>query len=296
MITNDNFADAEPLDSSYELMKEKLAEIKEIPIITGFIGKTKDGVITTMGRGGSDFTATIIGIVSDSEEIQIWTDVDGIMSADPKVVKNARTMPEVSFAEASELAYFGARVLHPKTILPAMRKNIPVRVLNTYNPEGTGTVILSKVGKSKETIKAIACKKNIIVMNIASSRMLNARGFLAKIFETFAKYDKAVDMVATSEVSVSVTVDKDEGIEKIKKKLDKIAHVTIEKDKAIVCVVGEGMSSTPGIAGNIFTALGKGKINVEMISQGASEINVGIIIDNKDADKVVQVLHEEVFG
>lgn len=296
MITNNDFGNAEPLDSSYTLINEKITKIKETPIITGFIGKTEEGIITTLGRGGSDYTAAIIGSALDVEEIQIWTDVDGIMSADPKIVKNAHTIPKVSFVEASELAYFGAKVLHPKTILPAMKKNIPVRVLNTYNPGSSGTLILKEANKTKETIKAIARKKNITVMNIVSTRMLDAYGFLAKIFDIFAVYKKSVDMISTSEVSISLTVDKEEDTEKIAEEISKIADVKIGKNKSIICVVGEGMKSSPGIAGRTFTTLSQEKINLDMISQGASEVNISFIVSNKDADKAVQLLHNEFFG
>jgi len=186
--------------------------------------------------------------------------------------------------------------LHPKTIIPAMNKNIPVRVLNTYNVDGEGTVILKEAGKSDKTVKAITAKKNVIVLNITSSRMLDAHGFLAKIFTIFAKNNKSVDMISTSEVSVSLTIDNDKDLDKIEKQLGKIAYVRVEKEKAIISLIGEGMKCTYGLAGKIFTALGNHKINIDMISQGASEINVGFVVDSAAADKVVKLLHEEVFG
>jgi aspartate kinase len=296
MITDDNFEGAEPLKSSFKVMKEKVSGVDGIPIITGFIGKNEDGEITTLGRGGSDYTAALYGAALGAEEIQIWTDVDGVMTADPRVVSDAQTILQVSFAEASELAYLGAKVLHPKTIIPAMNKNIPVRVLNTYNVDGEGTVILKEAGKSDKTVKAITAKKNVIVLNITSSRMLDAHGFLAKIFTIFAKNNKSVDMISTSEVSVSLTIDNDKDLDKIEKQLGKIAYVRVEKEKAIISLIGEGMKCTYGLAGKIFTALGNHKINIDMISQGASEINVGFVVDSAAADKVVKLLHEEVFG
>lgn len=296
MITDDEFGNAEPLETSHALIKKKISKIKEVPIITGFIGKTEDGVITTLGRGGSDYTAAIVGAAIGSEEIQIWTDVNGIMSCDPRIVKEARTIPQVSFAEASELAYFGAKVLHPKTIIPAVKNDIPVKVLNTYEPDHPGTVILNKTAKSKEVIKAIASKKNIFVVNIDSTRMLNAHGFLAKIFTVFADYRKVVDMVTTSEVSISLTVDKEEGLDSIAKELSRFAEIKVEKGKAIIGIVGEGMKSSKGISGKIFSALGKDGINIEMISQGASEVNVCLVVDEKDREKAVKVLHKEIFG
>ena len=296
MITDSEFGCAEPLDSTPKKIADALKKVKEVSVVTGFIGKDINGVITTLGRGGSDYTAAIIGAAINADEIQIWTDADGIMTADPRVVKNAKTNEKVSFAEASELAFFGAKVLHPKTILPAMKKNIAVSVLNTYNPKGKGTLILREATKSREIIKAIACKKNITLVDINSTRMIDAHGFLAKVFDVFGNYKKSVDMIATSEVNISLTVDDDKNLDNIIKELKGIADVNVEKNKAIVCIVGEGMKHTPGIAGRTFTALGKNKVNIEMISQGASEINISFIVNNEEADKAVQVLHKEYFG
>ena len=295
-LTDSEFGNAEPLDVTYTNIKNNLRKISFVPIITGFIGKTENGEITTLGRGGSDYTAAIIGSAINADEIQIWTDVDGIMSTDPKIARNAITLDKVSFAEASELAYFGARVLHPKTILPAMKKNIPVKVLNSLNPGDKGTTIMNKADKSKQTVKAIAYKKNIILINIESSRMLGAHGFLANLFDIFDEYGKSVDVVSTSEVSVSLTIDNDKNINNILRELKEIANVEVIKNKAIVCVVGEGMRSTPGISGRTFMTMGKNGINIEMISQGASEINITFIVDGKDAEKAVQALHKEYFG
>ena len=294
-LTDAEFGSAEPLEITYLNLNKNVKKLKVMPVITGFIGKTEDGEITTLGRGGSDYTAAVIGAAINADEIQIWTDVNGIMSADPKIVGNAKTLDKVSFAEASELAYFGARVLHPKTILPAMRKSIPVKVLNSFNPKGKGTTILNKAGNSRK-VKAIACKKGITLINVDSTRMLGAYGFLARVFDIFDEYRKSVDVVSTSEVSVSLTIDNEENITNITEELKEISHVEVVRNKAIICVVGEGMRHTPGIAGRTFTALGKGKINVEMISQGASEINITFIVDGKDAEKAVKVLHNEYFG
>lgn len=295
-LTDAEFGSAEPLDITYSNLNKSINKLDIVPVITGFIGKTEQGDITTLGRGGSDYTAAVIGAAIDSGEIQIWTDVNGIMSTDPKIVSNAKTLNEVSFAEASELAYFGAKVLHPKTILPAMNRNIPVKVLNSFNPQNKGTAILSKVDKDKQIVKAIAYKKNIALIHVDSKRMLGAYGFLARLFDIFDDYRKSIDVVSTSEVSVSLTIDNDENVANIVRELKDIADVELIKNKAIICVVGEGMRHTHGIAGRTFTALGKNKINVEMISQGASEINITFIVDGKDAEKAVQVLHKEYFG
>jgi len=296
MITNSDFGKAEPIDESELMIRQKLSNLKFVPVITGFIGKNQNGIVTTLGRGGSDYTAAIIGAALKVEDIQIWTDVDGIMTADPKVVKEAKTIPQISFEESSELAFFGAKVLHPKTILPAMRKNIPVSVLNTYNPKGKGTIILKEMSKTSTVVKAIACKKHNLLVSINSTRMLGAHGFLARVFDILDEYRQSVDMISTSEVNVSLTLDKEDNMERIMKELKEIADVNLERDKAIVSVVGAGMFHVPGIAGRTFTALGKGKVNIEMISQGASEINISFIVNNEEADKAVQVLHKEYFG
>lgn len=294
--TTSDFGNSEPLNGSYVALKKSIERLKLIPVITGFIGKTEKGEITTLGRGGSDYSAAIIGSAIDAEEIQIWTDVDGIMSADPKIVPNAQTLDKVSFEEASELAYFGAKVLHPKTILPAVKKNIPVRVLNTFNPKGNGTSILKNVGKNSQIVKAITGKKNITLINVGSKRMLGAYGFLAKLFLVFEKYKKSVDVIATTEISVSMTIDNAQDIDKIQNELEDIADVEILSGKAVICVVGEGMKHTPGVAGRTFSVLGKNKINIEVISQGASEINITFIVDGKDAEKSIKVLHGEYYG
>jgi len=295
-VTNSEFGNAEPLEASCQKLKSSIKSLNVIPVITGFIGKTEKGEITTLGRGGSDYTAAIIGAAVDADEIQIWTDVDGIMSTDPKIVKGAKTIEEVSFAEASELAYFGAKVLHPKTILPAMRKNIPVKVLNSFNPKSKGTAIVKKAEKSKMAVKAIAYKKNITLFNIESTRMLGAYGFLARLFEVFAKHKKSVDVVSTSEVSVSLTLENGGSIACILAELKEIADTKVYMNKSIICVVGEGMKSKLNIPVRTFSALAKSNVHIDMISMGASEINITFIVDSRDAEKALKVLHKEYFG
>jgi aspartate kinase len=293
MITNPDFGKAEPLEHAPELIKKNISKLDHVPIITGFIGKTTAGEITTLSRGGSDYTASIIGASIGAKEVQIWTDVDGVMSADPKVVKKAKTIEVLSFNEASELAVFGARVLHPKSIIPAMDKGIPVRVLNTYNPEGKGTLVVPEAKKSDKVIKAIACKKGISLLNLTSTRMLNAHGYLARVFEVFKDHQKSVDMISTSEVSISLTVNEPDNMEKVIKELEGFAEVKTENDRAIICAVGEGMHYTKGVLGKVFSAIED--IRIEMVSAGASEINIAFIVDMNDADKVVNALHEELI-
>ena len=295
-LTTNNFGNAEPLEASYSSLKSNIAKLDAVAVVTGFIGKAENGEITTLGRGGSDYSAAVIGAAIDAEEIQIWTDVNGIMSTDPKIVPNAKPIRQVSFAEAAELAYFGAKVLHPKTILPAMRRNIPVRVLNSFNPEDRGTTIVSKPVIREKTVKAIACKNNSTLIHIDSTRMLGAYGFLAKIFEIFSKYRKSVDVISTSEVSVSLTVDNGENVDSIIRDLKEIGEVEVAKNKSVICVVGEGMKDTLGIPAKIFSTLAENEIHIEMISMGASEINITFIVDGKDTEQAVKALHKEYFG
>lgn len=299
LITDSNFGSAEPLPQAYDNIKENLSAVDEIPIITGFIAKNEQGQITTLGRGGSDYTATIIGVAMNAEEIQIWTDVDGMMTTDPKVVKEAKTIDKICFNEAAELAAFGARVLHPKTILAAVKKNIPVRVLNSFNPSHEGTTILKEVKNSTDIVKSIALKKDVTLFHMKSTRMLLAHGFLARLFEVFNKHKVSIDMVSTSEVSVSLTVDnknKDNVLDKIAAELKNIGKVTVEKNRSIVCLVGNGMKNTIGFLARVCSIIAKNNINIEMVSQGASEVNVGLLVDGKDSEKAVQCLHKEFFG
>lgn len=301
MLTNRNFGSALPLINKISERAKRIflprLQSGKVVVTQGFIGATDDGTTTTIGRGGSDYSASIFGAVLGAQEIQIWTDVDGMMSADPRIVPQAKIIDEMSFDEASELAYFGAKVLHPNTILPAVQKDIPVRILNSRKPEVRGTRILHQpTGRSRDVVKSIASKKGIIVINVSSSRMLFAYGFLAKLFNIFAEHRKSVDVVSTSEVSVSLTVDNREGLDTIEKELQHIGEVKISEHKAIVCVVGEGMKHTPGIAARIFTALAKAKVNIEMVSEGASEINLTLVVAERNVEKAVRSLHDEFFG
>lgn len=291
VLTDSSFGNARLHDDAYGLIKDAISKITDIPIITGFGGKDGAGEFTTFARGGSDYVAAILGAAIDAKEIQIWTDVDGVMTADPRFVEKTQSIPLLSFDEASQLAYFGAKVLHPKTIWPAIEKNIFVSVLNTYNPTHRGTKIVQSVEKPN-TITALTHKEGIIVINVKSLRMLDGHGYLAKIFEVFARYRKAVDMLATSEVDVSMTVDSDEHLEEIIAELSQFARVTVCRPSSIIQVVGEGLIETPGMAARIFTAVGKEGINVEMISQCFNQISVGFLVKEKDARKAITVLHK----
>lgn len=271
-----------------------LADKSRVPVMGGFIGSTRDGAPTTIGRGGSDLTAAIVGAGLGAERIEIWTDVDGMMTTDPNLCPEARRIKVISFDEAAELAYFGAKVLHPATLLPAIQKNIPVYVLNSRRPENEGTRIQSRAPRCRNTFKAIAAKKRITIVDVVAARMLMAHGFLKSIFEVFDRHRCPVDVVSTSEVSVSVTVDSNEAIPAIAAELEKLADVKYEGRKAIVCLVGENIRSTPGIAAKVFSAICD--INVRMISQGASEINITFVIDEDDVPKAVERLHKAFFA
>ena len=265
-----------------------------IPVTQGFIGSTVDGVTTTIGRGGSDYSASIIGAALDAEEIQIWTDVDGIMTTDPRIVPEATKVSTISFAEASELAYFGAKVLHPSTLLPAMAKGITVSVCNSRRAEIEGTAIVRHALPSKTLVKAIAFKRGITVVNVTSDRMLMAHGFLARLFEVFNRHETSIDMVATSEVSVSMTFDDTRRLDVIIEDLKKFGEVTVERDQALICLVGERLKYIPGIAAQIFSCIRD--INVSMISHGASAINVSFIVAGSDVERAVKLLHCEFFS
>lgn len=293
IVTDDRHTQAAPL---YAETNAKLADTRwgPISVMGGFIGATKAGVTSTLGRGGSDFTASIVGAGIDAEEIQIWTDVDGMLSADPTVIPGGRRVKSISFAEAAELAYFGAKVLHPSTVLPAIEKNIPVLILNSRRPEAGGTRITAEGPRTASPAKSIASKKNITVVNIQSTRMLMAHGFLRRIFEIFDRHETPVDMIATSEVSVSLTIDNPAKLERIAEELRVFSEVEIEDSNAIVCLVGDNIRWQPGVAHRVFRALDP--INVRMISQGASLRNLGVVVAQKDLKDATQRLHDEFFS
>ena len=298
VITDSNHTKAVPLFHEIDLRLahhvKPLLDKRLIPIMGGFIGSTREGATTTLGRGGSDFTAAIVGAGLGAESIEIWTDVDGMMTTDPRLCKDARRIRTISFDEAAELAYFGAKVLHPATLLPAVQKDIPVYVLNSRNPGCEGTRITARAPECRNYFKAIAAKRRITIVDVVATRMLMAHGFLRSIFEVFDRHRCPVDMVSTSEVSVSLTVDSTEAIPAIAADLEKLADVKYEGRKAIVCLVGENIRGTRGIAAKVFGALPE--TNVRMISQGASEINISFVIEEDDVDETVRTLHKVFFS
>jgi aspartate kinase len=298
IVTDSRFTQASPIyPQTYARLQERiplLLQENDAVVLGGFIGANEQGVTTTLGRGGSDFSASIVGAGLNAEEIQIWTDVDGMLTADPRVLPGGLRVKTISFAEAAELAYFGAKVLHPSTVLPAIEKNIPVLILNSRRPEVGGTRIVRESVPSRTIAKAIACKSHITLVNIQSTRMLMAYGFLRRIFEVFDRFETSVDMIATSEVSVSLTIDNPAQLDAITGELAQFSDVTVEKDQAIVCLVGENIRYTPGVAARVFGALNQ--INIRMISQGASLLNLGFVVAQADLPATVAALHQEFFS
>jgi aspartate kinase len=297
IVTDESFGKASPLMD--EITARARAAVMPLiasgatPVLPGFIGGTLKGVGTTLGRGGSDWTAALLGGALGAREIQIWTDVDGMMTVDPRLVPGARTIPEVSFEEAAELAYFGAKVLHPATIKPAVERGIPVLVLNSLNPGGRGTRITgAEAGPSGEP-RAIAFKKGISVVLIAQPRMLMAYGFVARVFEVFDRHRTAVDLIATSEVSISLTVDDAQRLGAVRTELEGLGEVRIYERMAIVSVVGRGFMKRAGLASRIFSVLKD--INVVMISFGASDVNISMVLAEADAERAVKLLHGAFF-
>jgi len=298
IMTDASYGKAVPQEAAIEA---KLAAIVlphidagKTPVLGGFIGATAEGITTTLGRGGSDYTAALVGGGMHAGAIEIWTDVNGIMTTDPRICPDALRVKTISFEEAAELAYFGAKVLHPATILPAVQKSIPVWVLNSRNSENEGTKITAMAAKCASPFKSIAAKKKLTIIDVVASRMLMSHGYLKAVFDVFDKYKCAIDMVSTSEVSISVTVDSNQQLPEICAELAKIADVKMEGHKALVCLVGEDIRGHNGIAGQVFSAISH--VNVRMISQGASEINMSFMIDEEDVEEAVRSLHEHFFA
>src|SRR5947209_17587914 len=297
LITNDHFGKALPIVDLTTIRLEEAARphlnAGRAVVMGGYIGATSTGITTTLGRGGSDYSAAIAGAALNAEEIQIWTDVDGMMTTDPRIVPNAWKVREISFDEASDLAYFGAKVLHPLTVLPAVEKNIPVYILNSRKPGGTGTRITREARPCKNVIKSIAYKRGITVVTVSSSRMLMAHGFLKALFEVFDRHRTSVDMVATSEVSVSLTLDNVSSLNAIVEDLRPLGDVEVASTMTLICLVGSNLKYTPGVARRAFSSISD--INILMVSHGASNINFSFIVDEKDTDAAIQKLHADFF-
>jgi len=295
-ITNADFGTARPVAAFEGNARRRFAELDPavVPIVTGFVGKAENGEITTVGRNGSDLTATLFGAAIGAGEVQIWSDTDGVMSADPSVVKAARNIPEMRFEEAAELAYFGSRVLHPATLLPAMNAKIPVRVLNTNRPEHRGTVIHDAIN-DPSGVTSIAYKEGQCVLTISSPRMFGELGFLGRVFEGCARHGVVVDMVTTSEVSVSLTGNARGPLERLKSELDPLGKVSLEDGRAILVVVGQSLAKRPGLGAEILGAVARAGVNVEMISHAFGSINLSLVVKDADISLAVSVLHNVLF-
>ena len=297
MTTDDHFGRARPdADAIAERWSERVRPAWEegrVPVLGGYVGAAPDGRTTTLGRGGSDYSAALFGAAGAAESVEIWTDVDGLLTADPRIVPQARLLEVISAEEASELAYFGARVLHPLTLAPAIEKDIPVRIRNSRRPQGRGTEIRSNLPPGTGLARSIAHKRGIATVDIVTGRMLMASGFLRTLFDVFARHETAVDMISTSEVSVSVTVDDLSRMADIERELSDIAQVEVAPGRAIVCLVGQNLKFTPGVAARVFRAVED--VNVLMISQGASRRNVSFVVEETDVEEAVRRLHAEFF-
>ncbi len=298
VVTNDDHTRAAPLmrETSAAMRASVLPVIEagRVPVLGGFVGATSEGYTTTLGRGGGDYSGALVGAGIAADEIQIWTDVDGMLTADPRVVGSPRLVPQLSFAEAAELAYFGAKVLHPSTILPAIERDIPVRILNSRKPGGPGTLITAAGAPGGTPVAALACKRDVTVIDITSSRMLMAYGFLRQVFEVFERFRTAVDVVTTSEVSVSVTVDDRRHLEAITAALAELGAVSVEPEMSLLCAVGDRLRHEPAIGARAVALLEE--VPLRMISQAAARRNITVVLRQSDLPRAMHRLHEEFFG
>lgn len=297
IVTDDEYGAAQPIwEETRDLVQLELRPLidsGEVPIMGGFIAASRGGETTTLGRGGSDYSAALVAAALDASELQIWTDVTGVMTCDPRICADARTIPVLSYEEAAELAYFGAKVLHPKTIKPAVDHAIPVRVCNTFEPSEVGTMVLADSGETPNKIKSIAHKKNITILRITSARMLGAYGFMSAVFQVFDRHRTVIDVISTSEVSVALTLDNSDAIEKVVEDLRRLGEVDVEPGYAVVCVVGEGLRASTGLASKIFSTIDD--VNIALVSHGASSVNLTFVVKEEFVADVIKRLHKEFF-
>ena len=298
LLTDDRFGEATVKPESQARIAADVARrAGTLLVTTGFLAKSPAGDITTLGRGGSDYTAAIFGAALGAREIQIWTDVDGVMSADPSVIPQARPIARLTFAEASEVAYYGGRVLHPMTMVPAVKNNIPIRVLNTTNPDHPGTLLSAQTQDPTGAVKSIVYKENITLLDVTSNRMLMQAGFMSWLFKILNKHEIVIGMISTSEVTVSLTTDNPKNLPAVVEEIEAsgFARARVSGGKAITCVVGSGMRSQRGLAAKVFSAIAEAGVNIQLISQGASEINIAVLVNNEDIEPTVRALHETFF-
>lgn len=297
IVTDDEYGAATPvIDETNELVRLELQPLiaaGEIPIMGGFIAANRAGETTTLGRGGSDYSAAIVAAALGAAELQIWTDVTGVMTCDPRICGEATTIPVLSYEEAAELAYFGAKVLHPKTIKPAVDSSIPVRVCNTFEPAETGTMVLADSPEAENKIKSIAHKKNITILRISSARMLGSYGFMSAVFQVFERFRTVIDVISTSEVSIALTLDNTAELDKIVTELKRLGDVEVDPGYAVICVVGEGLRASTGLASKIFSTIDD--VNIALVSHGASSVNLTFVVKEDLVPDVIRRLHEEFF-
>lgn len=296
-ITDSVFGRARPTSGFEERVRVAFAALPpgRVPIITGFVGKNEAGEVTTVGRNGSDLTATLLAAALRADEAQIWTDTDGVMSADPSVVAGARNIPHMRFDEAAELAYFGSRVLHPSTLLPAMQAGIPVRVLNTNRPAHPGTVIEEVGPENPNQVTSIAYKERQAVLTVHATRMFGEVGFLARVLDVLARHGVVVDVVSTSEVSVSMTADDATALERAVPEIEAFGRCTVERGRTILAVVGQHLARRKGIGAEVLTAIAGAGVNIEMTSYAAGSVNLQMVIADQDIAAAVATLHRVLF-
>jgi len=303
IITDANFGRASPIwEITNKRVKKTIAPLLRdtVPVVTGFIATDEEGMVTTLGRGGSDYTAAIIGSAIDADEIWIWTDVDGIMSTDPRVVGDSKTIPVISYVEAMELSFFGAKVLYPKSIEPAMEKNIPVRVRNTFNPRNDGTLIVSKQEKRSEIVKAVSIMDGVSLVNVSGAGMIGVPGVAARVFGSLAREGINIIMISqgSSEANISLVVQEADAHRAVKVIKGEFEGLNMIKDVrfeniSVIAVVGAGMRGMKGVAARVFASVAKAGVNVLMIAQGSSEVNISFIVQREDAKKAAVALHKE---
>lgn len=295
LVTDSNYGRSRPLPEAEKKINDAIARVAGVPVITGYIGKDVNGHITTLGRNGSDYSAAIFGNALNVEEIQIWTDVDGVMTADPRVVPVASSIPEMTYEEAAELAYYGGKVLHPATIQPAVAKNIPVRVLNTKRSTSPGTLIERTVPGRPKAVTSITSRRGVAMLNVLSTRMLGQSGFMARLFEEFGRREIAIDHIATSEVSVTLTTDARADLEQVQRALKDIADVEVQRGKATVSIVGRGMRSHPEVVSDALATLHRAGITPQLITQSALRSSLSLLLEEAEAAPAVRALHRTLF-
>ena len=295
LLTDGRHGRAAPLPEAYPALRRTLEAVEGIPVVTGFIGRGPDGSVTTLGRSGSDFTATIVGRAVEAQAVEIWTDVSGVLTADPRVVPTAQPVESLTYAEASELAYYGAKVIHPATIQPAVERDIPVRIKNTMAPDAAGTTIGPSRGDRDTQVASIASKTGIHLVNITSGRMLGQSGFVSRVFDAFRQHDVVVDLIATSEVSITVSVDEEEGLADVVETLEGFSRVQVDHGNALIAVIGERMRRATGLTGRVLSAIGAAEVPVRAISYGATKTNLQLVVPGERYADAVQTLHDALF-